>query len=232
LIVRAFDGSKRAVFGEVELPVKIGPEVFKSTFYVMDIQPAYSCLLGRPWIHAAGAVTSTLHQKLKYIWEGQVVTVCGKEDIFVSHLSSFKYVEMDGEIWETPSQAFETIKVENALFSKEEEKPSISSYKQGAEVVKSGEAPGWGKMMDIAAKKDRFGVGYQPGRGSSGQGRGRRPSVTFTSAGMLDPDHICMVDEEVDSDCEIDRWIKPCAPGMGVQNWKAEKIITVTLLEE
>ncbi|KAI5390410.1 hypothetical protein KIW84_075651 [Lathyrus oleraceus] len=232
LIVRAFDGSKRAVFGEVELPAKIGPEVFKSTFYVMDIQPAYNCLLGRPWIHAAGAVTSTLHQKLKYIWEGQVVTVCGEEDIFVSHLSSFKYVEMDGEIWETPSQAFETVKVENALFAKEEEKPSIASYKQAAEVVKNGEAPGWGRMMDISAKKDRFGVGYQPGRGSVGQGRGRRTSVTFTSAGMLDPDHICMMSEEADSDCEMDRWIKPCAPGMGLQNWKAEKIITVTLLEE
>jgi hypothetical protein len=231
LIVRAFDGSKRAVFGEVELPVKIGPEVFKSTFYVMDIQPAYSCLLGRPWIHAAGAVTSTLHQKLKYIWEGQVVTMCGEEDIFVSHLSSFKYVEMDGEIWETPSQAFETVKVENALFAKEEEKPSISSYKQAAEVVKNGEAPGWGRMMDVSAKKDRFGVGYQPGRGS-GQGRGRRTSVTFTSAGMLDLDHICMMGEEDDSDCDIDRWIKPCAPGMGIQNWKAEKIIRVTLLEE
>ncbi|KAI5389066.1 hypothetical protein KIW84_074644 [Lathyrus oleraceus] len=203
LIVRAFDGSKRAVLGEVELPVKIGPEVFKSTFYVMDIQPAYSCLLGRPWIHAAGAVTSTLHQKLKYIWEGQ----------------------------ETPSQAFETVKVENALFAKEEEKPSIASYKQAAEVVKNGEAPGWGRMMDISAKKDRFGVGYQPGRGS-GQGRGRRTSVTFTSAGMLDPDHICMMSEEADSDCDIDRWIKPCAPGMGIQNWKAEKIIRVTLLEE
>ncbi|KAI5382711.1 hypothetical protein KIW84_070219 [Lathyrus oleraceus] len=231
LIVRAFDGSKRAVFGEVELPVKIGPEVFKSTFYVMDIQPAYSCLLGRPWIHAAGAVTSTLHQKLKYIWEGQVVTVCGEEDIFVSHLSSFKYVEMDGEIWETPSQAFETVKVENALFAKEEEKPSIASYKQAAEVVKSGEAPGWGRMMDVPAKKDRFGVGYQPGRGS-GQGRGRRTSVTFTSAGMLDPDHICMMSDDADSDCDMDRWIKPCAPGMGIQNWKAEKIIRVTLLEE
>ncbi|KAI5382177.1 hypothetical protein KIW84_UN0102 [Lathyrus oleraceus] len=232
LIVWAFDGSKRSVFGEVELPVKIGPEVFKSTFYVMDIQPAYSCLLGRPWIHAAGAVTSTLHQKLKYIWEGQVVTVCGEEDIFVSHLSSFKYVEMDGEIWETPSQAFETVKVENALFAKEEEKPSISSYRQATEVVKSGEAPGWSRMMDVPAKKDRFGVGYQPGRGSSGQGRGRRTSVTFTSAGMLDPDHICMMSEEADSDCDMDRWIKPCAPGMEIQNWKAEKIIRVTLLEE
>ncbi|KAI5389622.1 hypothetical protein KIW84_075058 [Lathyrus oleraceus] len=134
---------------------------------------------------------------------------------------------MDGEIWETPSQAFETVKVENALFAKEEEKPSIASYKQAAEVVKNGEAPGWGRMMDISAKKDRFGVGYQPGRGSSGQGRGRRTSVTFTSAGMLDPDHICMMSDEADSDCEIDRWIKPCAPGMGIQNWKAEKIIRV-----
>ncbi|KAI5428505.1 hypothetical protein KIW84_033474 [Lathyrus oleraceus] len=49
---------------------------------------------------------------------------------------------------------------------------------------------------------------------------------------MLDPDHICMMSDEADSDCEIDQWIKPCAPGMGIQNWKAEKIIRVTLLEE
>jgi len=221
LVVRAFDGSERAVFGEVELPVKIGPEVFKSVFCVMDIQPVYSCLLGRPWIHAVGAVTSTLHQKLKYILAGKVVTVCGEEDIFVSQLSSFKYVEMDGEIFETPSQAFETVKVENAIFAEKEKKSSIASYKQAAEVVRSGEAPGWGRMIDIAVKEDRFGVGYQPGRGSSGQNRGRRQPFTFTSAGMLDPDHICMVGEEGDSDCEMDRWIKPCAPGMEVQNWKA-----------
>ncbi|XP_050887601.1 uncharacterized protein LOC127092752 [Lathyrus oleraceus] len=61
LVVRAFDGSKRAVFGEVELPIKIGLEVFKVVCCVMDIQPANSCLLGRPWKHAVGAVTSALH---------------------------------------------------------------------------------------------------------------------------------------------------------------------------
>jgi hypothetical protein len=117
LIVRAFDGSKRSVFGEVTLPVKIGPEVFDIIFYVMDIQPAYSCLLGRPWIHAAGAVSSTLHQKLKYVWNGQIVTVCGEEDILVSHLSSFKYVEVDGEIHETLCQAFETVALERVAFA-------------------------------------------------------------------------------------------------------------------
>ena len=78
VVVRAFDGSKRLVHGEVDLPIKLGSQVFDSTFYVMDIRPAYSCLLGRPWIHGAGAVTSTLHQKLKYPVKGKVITVYGK----------------------------------------------------------------------------------------------------------------------------------------------------------
>ncbi|XP_050920042.1 uncharacterized protein LOC127137643 [Lathyrus oleraceus] len=38
----------------------LGPAM-KHSALVMDINPAYSCLLGRPWIHAAGAVASTLH---------------------------------------------------------------------------------------------------------------------------------------------------------------------------
>ncbi|XP_058741755.1 uncharacterized protein LOC131614145 [Vicia villosa] len=70
LTVRAFDGSKRSVFGEVDLPIMIGPQLFTITFFVMDIHPSYSCLLGCPWIHAARAVTSTLHQKLKFATQG------------------------------------------------------------------------------------------------------------------------------------------------------------------
>ena len=48
IVVRAFDGSKRMVHGEVDVPVKVGSQTFASTFYVMDIRPSYSCLLGRP----------------------------------------------------------------------------------------------------------------------------------------------------------------------------------------
>ena len=66
IVVRAFDGSKRMVHGEVDIPIKVGSQVFDSRFYVIDIRPSYSCLMGRPWIRKAGAVTSTLHQKLKY----------------------------------------------------------------------------------------------------------------------------------------------------------------------
>ncbi|XP_050915893.1 uncharacterized protein LOC127130986 [Lathyrus oleraceus] len=163
LVVRAFDGSKRAVFGEVKLPVKIGPE------------------------------------KLKYILDGQVVTICGEEDIFVSQLSSFKYVEMDGEIFETRSHAFETVKVENAVFAERERNSSIASYKQAVEVVKNGEAPGWGRVIDVAVKEDKFGIGYQSGQGSSGQNKGRCQPFIFTHAGMLDPGRICVVGEETDT---------------------------------
>ena len=48
IIVRAFDGSKRMVHGEVNIPIRVGSQVFDSTFYVMDIRPSYSCLLVAP----------------------------------------------------------------------------------------------------------------------------------------------------------------------------------------
>ena len=79
IVVRAFDGSKRMVLGEVDLPIKVGSQFFNSNFYDMDIRLAYSCLLGRPWIHGAGAVTSTLQKKLKYPVKGKIFTVCGEE---------------------------------------------------------------------------------------------------------------------------------------------------------
>ncbi|KAI5436301.1 hypothetical protein KIW84_022682 [Lathyrus oleraceus] len=59
---------------------------------------AYSCLLGRPWIHEAGVVTSTLHQKLKFVKNGKLVIVSGERALLVSHLSSFSYVEAEDEV--------------------------------------------------------------------------------------------------------------------------------------
>ena len=74
IVVRAFDGSKRMVHGEVDIPIKVGTQTFDSTFYVMNIRPSYSCLLGRPRIHGVGAVTSTQHQMLKYPFNGKIIT--------------------------------------------------------------------------------------------------------------------------------------------------------------
>lgn len=87
LVVRAFDGSRRIIIGEVDLPIKIDPHTFFITFFVMDIHPAYNCLLGRPWIHSARTVTSMLHQRLELLVSNKLVVMDGEEDIMVSHLA-------------------------------------------------------------------------------------------------------------------------------------------------
>ena len=47
-VVRAFDGIRREVTGEIEIEMQIGPCTFTVEFQVMDISPSYNCLLGRP----------------------------------------------------------------------------------------------------------------------------------------------------------------------------------------
>lgn len=73
----------------------------------MDINPTYSCLLGRPWINVVGAMTSTLHRKLKFMFEDKLLIVCGKEDLLVSELSLFRYVETEEDITEVPFHCLE-----------------------------------------------------------------------------------------------------------------------------
>ncbi|PKI53190.1 hypothetical protein CRG98_026418, partial [Punica granatum] len=73
--VRAFDGSRREVNGEIDLLIDAGPCSFSITFQVLDIPNAFYLLLGRPWIHSAGAVPSSLHQRLKFIVEEKLITV-------------------------------------------------------------------------------------------------------------------------------------------------------------
>jgi len=75
----------------------------------MDINLAYSCLLGRPWIHSVGVVPSTLQQKLKFMVEGRLVIVSGEEDIIVSCPSSMPYLEAAEESLEMAFQSFEVV---------------------------------------------------------------------------------------------------------------------------
>ena len=79
MVVRAFDRTKREVFRNIELPIQVGPYTFDSEFIVMDINPSYNCLLGRPWIHMVGMVPFTLHQKLKFVVERSEERRVGKE---------------------------------------------------------------------------------------------------------------------------------------------------------
>ena len=90
--VRAFDGSKRDIAGEVDLEVEIGPQTFTIPFQVLDIPRTFNLLLGRPWIHSAGAIPSSLHQKVKFIANGQIVTILGEQDYSIYKDTAIPYI--------------------------------------------------------------------------------------------------------------------------------------------
>ncbi|KAK5803546.1 hypothetical protein PVK06_031194 [Gossypium arboreum] len=98
--VRAFDGTRREVMGKIEIPLEVGPYIYDVEFQVMDITPSYNCLLGRPWIHSAGAVPSSLHQKVKFIMDGCLVTVEGEEDIIAYVSTDTLYIEVSKDAME------------------------------------------------------------------------------------------------------------------------------------
>ncbi|XP_070023155.1 uncharacterized protein [Nicotiana sylvestris] len=75
--VKAFDGSQRTTIGEISLCLQMGPTWFDVEFQVIDVPTPYNLLLGRPSIHAAGAVASTLHQAVKFEWNHQEVIIHG-----------------------------------------------------------------------------------------------------------------------------------------------------------
>ena len=53
--------------GHIRLPVQAGSEVVEVDFIVMDAYSPYTTIVARPWLHALGAVSSTLHLKVKYL---------------------------------------------------------------------------------------------------------------------------------------------------------------------
>ena len=69
--MREFDCVQRETLGAVNLTIKMGPAEFDEKFQVLDIDTSYNLLLGRPFIHMAGAVPSTLHQMMKLVWKNE-----------------------------------------------------------------------------------------------------------------------------------------------------------------
>ena len=57
-----------------------GKEVI-ATFIVVNSFSPYTTILGRPWIHAMGAIPSTLHMKVKFCTKRGVATVRGNQKI-------------------------------------------------------------------------------------------------------------------------------------------------------
>ena len=79
----------------------------------MDISSSYNYLLGRPWIYIAGAVPFTLHLKIKFIIEGQLVWVSAEEDMIAATSSRAPYMEIDEKAMEC---SFRSLEFVNAMY--------------------------------------------------------------------------------------------------------------------
>ncbi|XP_050909005.1 uncharacterized protein LOC127122761 [Lathyrus oleraceus] len=209
VVMKVFDGSRKTVIGEVDLPIKIGPCLFQITFQVMDIHPTYNCLLGRPWIHKVGAVTSPLRQKLKFMKNGKLVVMGGEQVMLVSHLSSFSYIDVD-EVVGTPFQA---LSVDDNVVKKNG--ASMTSLKDAQQVV-NGKSSRWGQVVELAKNKNIVGLGFSPSstRRDLKQIKGIFHSVGFIHSKDQSVSAILKDDEEQEASSFVTH-------GLIYQNWPA-----------
>ena len=73
----SFEGKIVIPKGQVRLPVQTGSEVVEVDFIVVDTYSPYTAIVARPWLHTLGAVSFTLHQKVKYPSDGQIEEILG-----------------------------------------------------------------------------------------------------------------------------------------------------------
>lgn len=138
--------------------------------------------------------------------------------MFVSHLSSFIYIEMDGETLEIPFQSLEI-----AAVSRRKEK-SISPWEKMSKLIEGRDTQGWGKLLEIPEKKDRLGLGYKPaneGVHKTDQKKLYTLQETFYTAGYRDKDQVTMIEEKEKG---MPSLVYHCSSNIPLSNLKAIEI--------
>ena len=59
--------------------MQTGSETVEVSFIVVDAYSPYTAIVAKPWLHTLGAVSSTLHQKIKYPFRGKIEEILGDQ---------------------------------------------------------------------------------------------------------------------------------------------------------
>ncbi|XP_070021883.1 uncharacterized protein [Nicotiana sylvestris] len=110
--VGGFDGGGKDSVGDIVLELTIGPVEFTMEFQVLDVAVSYNPLLGRPWIHDAKAVPSTLHQMVKFEWDREEIVVHGEDNWCVLSDAIVPFIEFEDDKGPWVYQVFDTVSVE------------------------------------------------------------------------------------------------------------------------
>ena len=57
---------------QIRLLIQTDSKIMEVDFIVVDSYSPYTAIVAKPWLHALGAISSTLYQKVKYSSYGQV----------------------------------------------------------------------------------------------------------------------------------------------------------------
>ena len=102
----SFDGRVVIPKGQISLPVNMEGKEVMMTFIVVRSFSPYMAILGRPWIHANGAVPSTLHVKVKFPIEQGIAVVRGNQQVAGQCLvAAINWKGKQVEQKETPKEA-------------------------------------------------------------------------------------------------------------------------------
>src|ERR1043165_5207456 len=148
----------------------------------------------------------------------------------VSHLQSFRYLELEGEFFETPCQAFETVPRVMPVYSPVTPEvtpvpPRMASLKDAQAAGEEGGSTIWGQIPDLPFKSDKTGLGFTI-KGQKMIRRERAGQLPFRTSQngihAIEDDH---------NDFDISKWIFP-TPDNGLSNWKTEDVIPISFRQE
>ena len=77
----SFEDKMVVLKGQIRLPVQVDTDVVEVNFIVVDAFSPYTTIIGTPWLHTLGAISSTLHQKVKYPSGDQVLEIVGNQSM-------------------------------------------------------------------------------------------------------------------------------------------------------
>ncbi|XP_075086717.1 uncharacterized protein LOC142169417 [Nicotiana tabacum] len=138
--VRGFDGGGKDSVGDIMLDLSIGPVEFTMEFH------SYNLLSGRPWIHAAKAIPSSLHQMLKFEWDRQEIVVHSDEKLSTYNDTTIPFIEVEDDKGPWVYQTFDIVSVEKIPEGEcipSPKLPSVSVMVEN-EMLKNGFVPGKG----------------------------------------------------------------------------------------
>ncbi|XP_070054955.1 uncharacterized protein [Nicotiana tomentosiformis] len=140
--------------------------------HVLDIDTSYKFLLGRSWIHSAGAVPSTLHQMVKFEHENQEIVVHGEDEQSIYRDPSVPCLEAREGSEHIVYQAFEIVVADQCEEGASFPQPCLSnaSVMVATEMIKHGYKPGKGlgvslqgiiEIVTSIVNEKFFGVGFR-----------------------------------------------------------------------